>query len=682
MIKLKNIPEKIFGFFLEKELQSLYLLAPIALGGGVLLFFSLNSDPKLLFSATAFAVCVFACLTAFKFRRFVFSFLFITFFVAGFFFANLRADTVKTIIIKPLDKPVWIRADLEKIERKEKDTTLVIRNVDLWRPEIKSFPVWETPQRIRVTVKTKMEDSILVGDRIAFKAMLMPPAQKPIYPGGYDFSKISYFQKIGAIGYAISPVKIFQKKKANAIDRFQEYFYKKVNANVPDKDTAGIIISQITADRVEISKETKKNMQNAGLGHLVAISGMNMSVAMVWIFFLARTLLSFSQRLTLQHDIKKISCFIAIGFGFAYLLVTGMPVSAVRAFLMVLLFFIGIFFDRFSISLHPVAFAAMVILILRPENVVSPGFQLSFAAVIGLIGMYEVYERYFKRDLNIDRGFVKKWLLTFAGVITSTLFTSITTAPFGIMHFGTFQNYGVFSNMIGVPIASIIVLPFAFLSIVAMPLGIEKPFLWVAAWGAGVIKNLSAFISAKADSVTYTADIPGSFIYYVVAGFLIFFIFKTRIRFLGIPIILLGYYLILQKPDAPDMVINESGSLIAMKQDDGNYKYFGINRDSFALYQFNSKLGVAKPEFIKSNQECNRKKCIYKNVAFGSFWNNDECGKYDYMINLGKFELVCDKAVVIDKISLKDKGTHLFYLDKNKLVTTSDFIDNRIWNDR
>lgn len=677
-LKLRNP----FYFFFEKELQSLYLLAPIALGAGVLVFFQLKTDPSIVRAAMGFGVCVLLSLIAYKKQKLFFTSLYVTFFAAGFFFATLRTDTADTIVIKTLDKPVWIRADLEKIERKEKDVTMVLRNNDLWRPETKSFPKNETPQKIRVTVKTKMADGILVGDRLAFKAMLMPPSEKPIYPGGYDFGRIAYYQKIGAIGYAISEVKIFEKKKANIIDRFQDYFYRKVNENVKDKDDAGIIVSQITADRVEISKETKKNMQNSGLGHLIAISGLNMSVAMVWIFFIARYALSFSQRLALQYDIKKISCIIALFFGLAYLLVTGMPVSAVRAFLMVLLFFIAVFFDRFSISLHPVAFAALVILVLRPENVISPGFQLSFAAVIGLIGMYEAYERYFKKDLNVDRGFVKKWLLAFAGITTSTLFTSITTAPFGIMHFGTFQNYGVFANMIGVPVVSIIVLPFSFLSILAMPLGIEKPFLMVAEWGANVIKNLSAFISAKQDSVTYAADIPGNFIYYVVAGFLIFFIFKTRIRFLGIPLILFGYYLIMQKPDMPDLVVNETGSLIAMKQDDGGYKYLGINRDSFALYQFNSKLGVKQPQFIQGDKSCNRKKCVYKAVAVGSFWSKDECGKYAYMINLGKFDLKCDKAKVIDRTALKASGSQLFYLKENKVITAADSQNKRIWNSR
>jgi len=204
----------------------------------------------------------------------------------------------------------------------------------------------------------------------------------------------------------------------------------------------------------------------------------------------------------------------------------------------------------------------------------------------------------------------------------------------------------------------------------------------VAELGADIIKNTSYFISHKAASVTYTADVASSFIYFVVAGFLIFFIFNTKIRFLGIPVLLLGYALIVQKNEMPDIVVNESGSLVTLKTEDGGYKYLGINRDSFALYQLSSKLGTGKPEFIKSSSECSRKKCVYKNVAIGNFWQNSECGKYEYMINTGKFELNCDKAVVIDRDRLKELGTHLLYLDKKKVVSASDSGSKRIWNRR
>ena len=709
---MKKISEKIFGFFVEKELQSLYLLAPVIFALGVITYFNLSFEPKLLYSTIAFLVSAIIALASFKLQRFFFIFLFIGFFVAGFFFANLRGVDAKSVMIEKDLGVIWVRADVKDITKKEKDITLVLRNVDLWQPDVKKFSPERTPTKIRVTVRTKIEDGIRVGDRVAFKAILAPPAQRPIYPDGYDFGKIAYFQKIGAVGYAISPIKLFEKKEANAIDRFQDYFYENVKANVADPDLAGIIVSQITADRVELSDEAKKNMQNAGLGHLIAISGLNMSVAMVWLFFLSRSLFSLWPRVALNYDTKKISVFICIVLGFIYLLVTGMPISAVRAFLMVLLFFIAVLFDRFSISLHPVAFAAQVILIVAPEQVLMPGFQLSFAAVIGLIGMCEMYDRYIKKNLSKDRGFIKKWLFVFFGVITTTIFTSLTTAPFGILHFGTFQNYGVFSNMIGVPVVSTLVLPFAFISIIAMPLGIEKPFLQVAEFGARIIRDTSAFISNKEGSVTYMADLPNGFIAFVVIGFLILFIFRTRIRFVGIPIILFGYYMLTAKPITPDFVINETGSLIALKQGDGGYKYYGINRKSFAQYQFNSKLGIAKPEFIKSSKECNKKRCEYMNVFFGKEPIKTDCDKYSFIFNLGKNEFSCDNSnviaselsergnpasnsegwiassqaprndevVVIDRNTLTAKGTHLLYLKKNKLVTASDAILDRVWN--
>lgn len=683
----KNI-EKLQGFILEKELHSLYLLAPILMGFGIILYFKLPAEPNFIASVSIFLFSAIATYICYKFKKFFLISLFISLFALGFLSANFRAINSSSPIFSDESKPVWVRADIEKIETQGKFFKLTLKNVDLWRPEVKNFPPNQTPKRIKVTVRTKFDANIKVADRVAFRAILQAPAQKALFPDGYDFNKVAYFQKIGAIGFAISEVKLFQQKQPNWIDKFQDYIYKKITENIPDKDISGIVTAQITAERGEISDETKQSLKNSGLGHLIAISGLNMSVAMVWVFFLARLLFSFSARISLKYDTKKLSVFIAAILGFLYLLITGMPVSAVRAFLMVLLFLIAVLFDKFSISLHPVAVAAFIVMLIMPEQILFPSFQLSFAAVIGLIGLYEFYEQKFKKNKTKDSGFIKRQLLAFIAIIGTTLFTSITTAPFGILHFGAFQNFGIVSNMIGVPAVSILVLPFSFLAILFMPLGLEKPFLWVAEQGAIIIKKTSEYVSSLPNSVTYFADIPNNFITFVVIGFFIFFIFKSKFRYIGIPILLAGYLLIFKPAPQPDFVINETGSLIALKQEGGGYKYFGINRPSFAQYQFNSKLGVEKPEFIKPDKNCNRKRCIYKNILFGNFFTPQDCKSFKYIINLGKYNLFCNmisgEAKVIDKLTLRQKGTHLFYLSSNpsdiKIITTSDEIKQRVWN--
>ncbi len=667
------------AYLVERELQALYLLAPIFFGTGVWVYFSLHDEPRFTYSLIAFILTGITLTLSLAFKKFRIFAIFTTFLVAGFFFAEVRAISVKSTIIEPDLGKIWVRAKIISIDLDENSAQLLLNDLDLWQPETGKFAHEKTPEKMRVTVRTDIDKDITPGDIVAFKAILSPPAENPAYPGGYDFNRIAYFRKIGAIGYAISPVEIYEKKKENWIDRLQDYYFKKANESISDPDLAGIVVSQITADRVVISDATYQSMRKAGLGHLIAISGMNMSVAMVWMFFLARSILAFFPRIALQYDTKKLSCIVAFTFGTLYLLITGMPVSAVRAFIMVLLFFAGILSDRPSISLHSVGFAALCILIITPENLVSPSFQLSFAAVIGLIGMYEIYENYIRRYFTFEPNFIMKMLLLLLGIMFTTICTSITTAPFGILHFGTFSNYGVIANMIGVPAASIIVLPFAFLALAAMPFGVAAPFLKVSAFGARIIRDFSFFVSNRPGSVSYFADIPPDFIIYIIAGFLILFIFRTWIRFLGLPLVFYGYFLILQPPEMPDLVINQSGSLIALRQENGSYKYLGAKRESFSLYQFNSKLGVQTPDYIIPSDECNRKRCAYKNVLIGSFFSHDDCDKYSYIINLGKFDLVCDKADVITKETLKKTGTSLFFLDKKRVIT-SDNGAKRLWN--
>jgi len=677
-----NLRLKIIEYIFEHELQSMYLLAPIAFGLGVTTYFNLSSEPQLTYWAISLAGLTLLSFLSFKFDKFFFTIIFITLFVAGFTSGIVRTISVKSPFVQDDDRVTWVRGRLEDIERNGNTAKMILSDLDLWRPDVKKFSAEYTPKNIRITVRTKIDDDIRVGNMVAFKAMLQPPSSRPVFPGGYDYAKVAYFRQIGGVGYAISPVKLFERTEPGLINKFEDYYYKKVHNIIKDKDLAGMVIAQITADRFEVSDELQEKVRNAGLSHLLAISGMNITAVTIWCFFMVRSLFSFFPGIALTHDTKKLSCVVAIFLGFIYLMVTGMPISALRAFLMTLLFFLAIIFDRFSFSLHSVAVAALAIMLVMPEQILFPSLQLSFAAVIGLIGFYGLYQEYFKKDRTYDRGIIEKIFFVFIATLATTIAASFATIPLIVFHFGTIQNYTILANMICVPIVELLLLPFAFLAIIAMPLGLEWLPLKLAELGAIVLRDVSYYVSEKKDSVTHFASLPNYFLWLVIGGFLILFIFKTRIRFIGVPLIITGYAMVFLPPTTPDFVVSESGNLVVMKAPDGNYEYFGAKRQSFALYQFISKLGSDKVEYKEASDECNKEKCIYRNIVFGKELTAGDCDGFDYLVNLGKDKITCKTTEVIDKDRLKAHGTHLIYINEKKLLAVDDLTTDRPWYQR
>ena len=106
------------------------------------------------------------------------------------------------------------------------------------------------------------------------------------------------------------------------------------------------------------------------------------------------------------------------------------------------------------------AAAAAIVLVLAPEALLGPSFQMSFAAVIALIAVFEWLGPRFAQwmaEASLPR---KAWLYV-ASVSVTTLVAGTASAPFAVYHFGRFVNYGVVANLVAVPLTTVWVMPLA-----------------------------------------------------------------------------------------------------------------------------------------------------------------------------------------------------------------------------
>ena len=131
--------------------------------------------------------------------------------------------------------------------------------------------------------------------------------------------------------------------------------------------------------------------------------------------------------------------------------------------------------DRPAVALRNVALAALAILLVWPESLFDPGFQMSFAAVVALVSAYEWLRAARRRSASTStmRGALRGALLFLGGIVASTLIASLAVAPFGIYHFHNTQQFAILANLIAIPICNLIVMPAALATLLAMPFGLE-----------------------------------------------------------------------------------------------------------------------------------------------------------------------------------------------------------------
>src|SRR3546814_645516 len=132
-------------------------------------------------------------------------------------------------------------------------------------------------------------------------------------------------------------------------------------------------------------------MRDSGLAHLLSISGLHMGLVASILFFGIRGLLALWERAALCWPIKKWAAGAAIIGSFAYLLLSGADVPTQRSFVMTGLVLLAVILDRTAISLQLVAWAAIIVLVIAPESLLGPSFQMSFGAVVALVATYEAW---------------------------------------------------------------------------------------------------------------------------------------------------------------------------------------------------------------------------------------------------------------------------------------------------
>jgi competence protein ComEC len=336
----------------------------------------------------------------------------------------------------------------------------------------------------------------------------------------------------------------------------------------------------MVGDRGSIPEDVTTALRDAGLAHLLSISGLHMGLMAGIAFFAVRALLALNERLALRYPIKKIAAVAGIGFAALYLVVTGAPIPTQRSFIMVSIVFAAILLDRKALSMRLVALAALIILLRAPESLLDVSFQMSFAAVIGLIALYDAFKHRlaaWRASFTTPFGRAGFYL---AGVALTTLTAEAAIDPIAIYHFGRLVLYGLAANLVAVPVTGVWIMPWALVAFLLMPFHLEALAITPMCWGLDVVIWIAKTVSAWPGAVVLVKAWPTATLALITIGGLWLCLWPKRSRLLGLGVAASGIVVGLLSP-APDILINGDGSLIAARGLDGAYSFSSMTRESY-----------------------------------------------------------------------------------------------------
>src|SRR5258706_541206 len=209
------------------------------------------------------------------------------------------------------------------------------------------------------------------------------------------------------------------------------------------------------------------------------MSGYHMALVAGVVFFIVRAVLALFPALALRHPIKKWAAMPALAAATFYLVLSGAEVATQRSYIMTAVVLIGVMADRATLTMRTIAVAALAVMLIVPEAVIHPSFQMSFAATLALIATYERGIPWIATAPATPLGArIALWGAREITVLAiASLVAGLATTPYAAYHFHRMAPYGVIANLLAMPIISALSMPAGLLALVAMPFGFDAP-LW------------------------------------------------------------------------------------------------------------------------------------------------------------------------------------------------------------
>lgn len=622
-LKIKNG----FADNIAAEQERLTAWIPFCFAAGIAAYFALPFEPNIWLTLAVFEVLL---LLYYLLRRQNLHILFWAGIIFCCGFLNIQAHTLHQAenIENYKEKTfTYLRGQVREISFSQKGKMrLLLQNAaDFNKPLKGNFRITAMPA----------PQNVETGKCIETIAAVFPREPMPIMEG-FRLDRKYFYENISAVGYTASETFIIDCPQNAAHNRFiialnflRLQITGYINSILPTGEN-GVAEAILIGEKSQISRHLINNYRDSGLAHFLSVSGLHLGAIAGLVFFLVRFLLALFPAVALRFDIKKIAAFSAILFSAFYLMISGMAIPAQRAFIMTTVVLIGVIFNRQAISLRMVSFAALAVLIIAPQALISISFQMSFAAVYALVAFYESYKhRPYKK-----RGVLGIIWLYLSGIIICDFIASLATAPFALYHFHRLALYTSLGNLLAGPLIGLYLMPLVLACLAALPFHLAFYPLKALGFGIAVLNRITDYVANLPHGVWQTDALPFWGLMLIVCGGFWLCVWKKRWRLWGLIPIFIGILPLFFSSPQPDMVFSPNAADIALRNDAGELVMLPRQNDSWVKNLWSENLQLKALSRKEQNNlhisdlKCAENKCVYKEtVTFDTQGNIKLAGK-------------------------------------------------------
>jgi competence protein ComEC len=653
---------------------------PIGFGLGIVIYFAAGREPVWWVAAALAAITMTA---AYRLRANPIGFpvaIGCAAIVTGFATAALKSRLIDHTILLAPAYSVSISGFVEAREERERSDRIVVRVA-----AIEGARLIERPERIRLTVRKGAAPA--VGAFISLKARLNPPAS-PFRPGGYDLARDLYFQQIGATGLALGRIDVrpapaalgLRLTFATAVEAIRDGIDSRIRAAV--KGDAGSIASAlITGKRDALSAPVFDAMFISGVGHVLSISGYHMALVAGVVFFIVRAVLALFPALALHYAIKKWAAMTALAAATFYLVLAGAEVATQRSYIMTAVVLIGVMADRPTLTMRTIAVAAIAVMLIVPEAVIHPSFQMSFAATLALIATYERGIPWAASAPDTPLGArIALWgVREITVLMVASLVAGLATTPYAAYHFHRMAPYGVIANVLAMPIISALSMPAGLLALVAMPFGFDAPLWRLMGVGIDWMVAVAVWVANLPGAVGHVPAFGVGAMLLATAGLIVVCLLRSPLRFVGAGFVLAGCAVAMAAA-RPDVMVSAGGDVVAVRSVDGRLSAIKFGSDTLSVREWLAADGDARAptdRAVAAGFACDPDGCVARladgaavAVSRSAAAFADDCTRAALIVTLRVAPGDC-AAKVIDRTTLRRNGAMALTYRNGQFETTS-----------
>jgi competence protein ComEC len=477
------------------------------------------------------------------------------------------------------------------------------------------------PRYIRVAVP---DAGLLTPGRGARCYGVLGAPAGPLAPGAYDFARRAYFERLGATGFsfgrcrpiALAPPASWLDRQRLTLAAMRSDLTAAIVAAAPGRGGA-IAAALVTGDRSTIDQVTNEALRDSGLGHLLSVSGIHMGVVGGLVFAMVLWTLSLVPPIALRVPVKKIAALTALIVLAAYLVVSGSSVPAIRSFIMACVAFGAILLDRPAISMRGLALAAFVVVLIFPESVLEPGFQMSFAATMALVTLFEMMKRAPHEPALPTPGpligALQASIRGIGGVLLISAVAGLATDPFAIYHFQRFSLYSLPANLITAPIMSFLVAPMAAAAAILAPFGWSELPLQAMASALDLVAAVGETFGMRPEAVrALPRPSDGAFALCVFA-IVWACLWRGALRWVAAPVFAFSIVLYVTEP-RPAAAFDSDLRAIFVKAPNGSWTLVSSGgRSTYARDRLGAMLGLSPAEIerLAPPETCSEASCAW-----------------------------------------------------------------------